>query len=157
MGVKGRIFKYGIVAWVTCMLPLTGCKESVGSVCDAVNPCGWNTGEEKRVIFLNSDTVSQRELKLFVAYDGSLEYPAELNVEVGVTTPDSLVFTETVPMPFACRHDQGLNVSSRIYRAGAVLDKEGEYSFSFRHGNSEPVRGVRAVGIEVTNMQHGKR
>lgn len=157
MRVKGRIFKYGVVAWVTCSLTFTGCKESVGSVCAPVNPGGWNAGEEKRVIFLNSDTVSFREIKLFVAYDGSLEYPDELNVEVGITTPDSLVFTERVSVPFSCRRERGLNVSSRTYRADVVLDKTGEYGFSFRHGNPEPVRGVRAVGIEVTNMQHGKR
>lgn len=150
--------KYGLVAGIAlCLLSLTACNSGSVSLSAPVDPCGWSRGEEKRVVLLNADTVSMRNLYVFVAYDHMM-YSDGLTLQVSVTSPDFLTFTDTVRIAVEAPERNGkMNVSRRLYRSDAVLDRMGEYSFSFRHVQGEPVKGIRAVGIEITDIGNGER
>lgn len=151
--------KYGLVAGVAlCLLSLTACNSGSISLSTPVDPYGWSHGEDKRVVLSNADTVSLRNIYVFIAYDRMAQQPDELNIEMTVVSPDSLTLTETFRMVLGDAKRSGkMNVSRRLYRSDAVLDRMGEYSFSFRHVQGEPMKGIRAVGIEIIDTGDGER
>ena len=122
------------------MLLSAGCSGRPESRAVAVNPCGWKSVEEREVSFVNSDTVSLRELSVFAVTGGRCSAGCDsLPLEITVHTPDSLLFIERVVLPF------GTDAA------------EGTYRFAVSHTSDTPVRGLRAVGIEITETEHGKR
>ena len=131
------------------MLLSAGCSGRPESRAVAVNPCGWKSVEEREVSFVNSDTVSLRELSVFAGCDS-------LPLEITVHTPDSLLFIERVVLPFGTDAAEG-TVRQRTFRSHGVLRREGTYRFAVSHTSGTPVRGLRAVGIEITETEHGKR
>lgn len=140
-----------------CLLLLAACKNEGVSVGAPVDPRGWNYGEEKTVVYMNTDTISLRQLSVFVVRDAGWKVE-ELDLEVTVVTPDSLAMTETVPIiRKSSESSRRLNTVSQVYRCDVVFNKIGEYRFALGHHVAEPVRGIRAVGIEIKDMKNGKR
>ena len=140
--VSGRCLPF--VAAVCGMLSLAGCSSGSDSLSAAVDPCGWRQGEE-------------RELSLFVVSGGRRPGGCDsLALDVTVRTPDSLEYTERVVVPFRPDGDAGV-AGCRVFRSHAVLMQEGEYRFVVGHRAQEPVRGLRAVGIELTKTENGER
>ncbi|HJE08904.1 MAG: hypothetical protein KBB03_08090 [Tidjanibacter sp.] len=140
-----------------CMLLSAGCSGRPESRAVAVNPCGWKSVEEREVSFVNSDTVSLRELSVFAVTGGRCSAGCDsLPLEITVHTPDSLLFIERVVLPFGTDAAEG-TVRQRTFRSHGVLRREGTYRFAVSHTSGTPVRGLRAVGIEITETEHGKR
>lgn len=153
--VSGRCLPF--VAAVCGMLSLAGCSSGSDSLSAAVDPCGWRQGEEREFVFRNTDTVSLRELSLFVVSGGRRSGGCDsLALDVTVRTPDSLEYTERVVVPFRPDGDAGV-AGCRVFRSHAVLMQEGEYRFVVGHRAQELVRGLRAVGIEITKTENGER
>lgn len=140
-----------------CLLLSAGCAGRPESRAVAVNPCGWESGEVREMSFVNSDTVSLREFSVFAVTGGRYAAGCDsLPLEITVHTPDSLLFTERVVLPFGTDAAEG-TVRQRTFRSHGVLRREGTYRFAVGHMSGTPVRGLRAVGIEITETEHGKR
>lgn len=154
----GMIRKLGVLLF--CIMTLIGCMGESNSKTVAVNPVGWERSELKTVVFENRDTVSLRDLVLFVTHKNDfLESCDSLLLEITTFTPDSLSYTEqflfTGDVQQRCGN--GYTVSSKRYRSHALLGREGEYRFTIGHNEMTPLCGVRAVGVEVTNIENGER
>ena len=91
------------------MLLLAGCSGRPESRAVAVNPCGWKSVEEREVSFVNSDTVSLREVSVFAVTGGRCSAGCDsLPLEITVHTPDSLLFIERIVLPFGTDAAEGI-------------------------------------------------
>lgn len=148
----GRSRFVGVLAAAVVAAGCSGPQESVST---AVDPGGWERDGVREMVLLNADTVALREIAVFALTDGgSVARCDSLRLEVTVCTPDSLRLTERVVLPFGEEYG---SVTRRIFRSHALLSKEGPYRFAVRHTSDRPLRGVRAVGIEITKTDHGER
>lgn len=143
-----------------CLELLTGCVGVSNSESVAVNPVGWGRSELKTVVFENRDTLSPRDIVLFVTHENDFsERSGSFTLDITTVTPDSLSYTEQLLFTDAVRQrcGNGYTVSSKIYRSHALLGSVGEYRFTIGHNEIIPLRGVRAVGVEVANIENGER
>jgi hypothetical protein len=136
-----------------CVLPLAamiGCSRGADSVVADVNRAGWARGTEYSVVYYNRDSLSERELSIFVLHDRAfaeeVDYPV-LTIET--TTPDSLTFSEK--LTFRPDMPDGKNLlheTVRPYRSHVILSRKGLYTFTFSHNNYRAVEGVRGIGLQ---------
>ena len=142
-----RTVRYCAVMALCCMLLSAGCSGRPESRAVAVNPCGWKSVEEREVSFVNSDTVSLRELSVFAVTGGRCSAGCDsLPLEITVHTPDSLLFIERVVLPFGTDAAEG-TVRQRTFRSHRVLRREGTYRF---RGQSY----VRYAGARLACRRH---
>jgi hypothetical protein len=132
---------------------LTGCISAVEEVAAETDPSGWDKSHSAVVRFDNRDTVSVRNIDIFiVCNDLSARNHDSIGLSVTTLTPDSLRTVETITLYTAGSDGDG-NAGyyhvSRPYRHEAVLSKEGEYLFEFSHEYETPLKGVKAIGITV--------
>lgn len=137
-----------IVAMLFCAALLVGCSDGPVSISASVDPRGWNKDDVKAVVYQNSDTTSMRDIVLFVACDRNMH--ADIPLEITTVTPDSLRFSEQFLFePSAADDASDFIVKRVIYRANSLFAREGGYVFRIRRLGSEPLKGIRAVGIEI--------
>ena len=144
----------------TMMFAITGCGTGSGvSISVPIDPTGWDTGSMRVVRFQNSDTLMLRDLKLFVIHDNKIsDYTNELEFGVEMHTPGGKRFNENVKVEIDRSDEKNtMRESSRTYRTGVILSDTGEYRIILKNMSQHPLRGVRAVGIEITESENGKR
>ncbi len=126
-----------------------------------VDPTGWNGADAVTVCISNTDTLSLRNMDIFVAYDPANTECGEVTFEITVTTPDSLRFTDTLGLRLpdsGATAGNAMHTATAAYRHDARLLREGEYIFTIRHTSPQPLRGIRGVGIETSETQrNGER
>ena len=143
-----------LVVFVTVALFFSGCLRTNDSGAVSVNPRGWKPNDAKVIKYANTDTLSSRSIKIFMIHESSMRSICDsLPLLVTTLSPDSLEITEPVTFHL-CFRDNGIAGSEFIecgqtYRSGAIL-QEGTYTFSVRHNNPSSVKGIRAVGIEIS-------
>lgn len=143
-------------AYVICAFVLTGCGEPDSGYSVPLNPCGWESGDAKSIVINNSDTVRLRELSVFVVTGNGWKYPCnELALEITTRTPGSVTFSER--FPFMITGGGNGAVCSGTYRSDVRFAEKGEYEFIVRHQQKDPVSGLRALGIEITETEDGKK
>ena len=139
---------------------LAGCRTHGNiSVSAPTDPTGWDIGSMRVVRFQNHDTLTPRDLTLFMVHDTRTADDAHtVKIEVEMHTPHGTKFSENITVGID-RPDQKntINQSSRTYRTKAILSDTGEYRIVLKNKALRPLRGVRAVGIEITDSKDGKR
>ena len=137
---------------------MSGCGTQSTSMSVPIDPAGWRSGSLRVLRFNNTDTVTLRDLTLFVVHDNrAAGYETCLDMEVEVQSPDGTKFNENVKVEIDRSDEKNIiRQSSSTYRREVRLKDSGEYRILLRNRNSLPVRGVRAVGIEITDSKNGK-
>ena len=107
------------------------------------------------ILLPNADTTGLCDMRIALRHNGRAG-KSEVAVSVRTETPDSL-FTEEM---FAIRlADDGRSRSaqheaSALYRTRVRLSREGEYRITITP--AQPVRGVSAVGVELSPAAESK-
>ena len=94
---------------------------------------------------------------LFIAWESriaAMRYDS-VGIRISVVTPDSLRFTEQVRLQDSAHGEGDFREWHTPYRSHARLKHIGEYVFSFVP--SQATDGLRAIGMEITPTEHGKR
>lgn len=134
---------------------LAGCvSDNPRGVAD-VDPAGWALGEEVRVTIDNSDTVSLRRLSVFMLHGAEALDGRAVELAITTLTPDSLTITESMMFYPTTGEKAGAGASQlmesvQTYRSDVVLRRQGQYIFDISHRRAQSVKGVRAVGVEIT-------
>lgn len=127
------------IAMCSCLAPQNA--QMVG-----VDMRSWSNAAS--IVYDNSDTLSLRNINIALRYNDNFKQ-ATLPLKITVTTPDAHHFEEVVS--FSLQHPRtALTVAtteSLPYRADALLNQKGCYTFSFEPQSA--VRGVEAIGIEL--------
>lgn len=148
----GRLVS-GALATAVVMLGASGCTDSSHSMCVVVNPAGWRADDEACMVYDNTDTLSFRELSVYSVWTAGNERREPLVLDVAIMTPDSLWFEQQVEVPSVA----GGGIGEQTFRAHALLGRTGEYRFVVKHAGPSAVDELRAVGIEITCTEDGKR
>lgn len=113
-----------------------------------VDPRGWRAGDAVVLKYENADTIGRRPLNLVLRCDRGFSLSA-LPLEITVTTPDSVSFTERIEADMHAGVSANKSGFEAIvpYRSNAVLDRSGTYLFAFSPLTPESVKGVTAIGI----------
>lgn len=140
MGIVCRIVTVAVaLLFGSCLAPQNA--QMVG-----VDMRSWS--DTASVYYDNSDTLSLRNINIALRYNDNFKQ-ATLPLKITVTTPDAHHFEEVVS--FSLQHPRtALTVAtteSLPYRADALLNQKGCYTFSFEPQSA--VRGVEAIGIEL--------
>jgi hypothetical protein len=114
-----------------------------------VNPNEWLPGDTVHITVANADTLSVRNLSLFVRYNSQLRQSA-LNLHVSTTTPDGTRHSEHFSLHgLSLVHDKnGYGEADALYRSDVVLAQAGNYKFAFTPADT--VVGVSAIGVLIT-------
>ena len=144
---------------VLLMFAMSGCGTDSTSMSVPIDPAGWKHGSMRVLRFHNTDTVSLRDITLFVVYDNrAAEAENCLDMEIEVHSPGGTKFNENVKVAIDRPDEKNIiRQSSTTYRRGVRLIDSGEYRIILKNRNSLPIRGVRAAGIEITESENGKR
>lgn len=121
------------------------------------DPAGWHYFETIEFDYHNRDTVSLRNIYVFILADENYaERHEPVSLEITTTSPDSLFHTETwtlIPVlpdePYRNRTKKYCEYE-QLYRGDVRLSKEGTYHFAIAHGEPVPKRGIWAVGMKIT-------
>lgn len=149
---------YGLALAIICCI-FSSCMAKNEAVATAVEPSGWQTDNVKVIKYHNSDTVSLRDIRVFVMHnDVAISGINALPLTITTISPDSLILTEdwTFGMVHTENTKNNLNELSAVYRSRVVLQNEGEYIFNFKHNNNKPVEGIWSIGIEMVPSRNGK-
>ena len=122
-----RTVRYCAVMALCCMLLSAGCSGRPESRAVAVNPCGWKSVEEREVSFVNSDTVSLRELSVFAVTGGRCSA--------------------------GCDSLPAGSIGSAGERTGGGVPRFGAPGYQWFHGSDYSGSGI--VLNPVCNMPHG--
>lgn len=129
--------------------------EDGNSIAAEVDAEGWNYEDAAELVYYNTDTLSLRQLSLFVRADGGFaERNAPLTFEISTLSPDSLFVSETWTLYPERGGAEFLSKQyydyEQPYRCNALLSKKGIYRFRVSHSEAEPIAGIWAVGINIT-------
>lgn len=147
--MKGnRIHQASLAALVALAGTGAGCVTPHQSAASDVDPTEWSTPAE--VVFPNTDTLSSRDIMLFLRCNERFEEDT-LTVRIATVTPDSLRCVELVPLRISrTRTPAALTFETAIpYRRAVRLERTGDYRFFITP--NRPVQGVEAVGIHLTD------
>ncbi len=132
------------------MIGVGGCVASHQSVVVDVKSSGW--AESVGVEMLNHDTVTLRDITIFVRYS-PFEVGDSLRLTLSTTTPDSLSFTERVNIYLDPEIEP--RGASRLlefpFRSGVKWSQEGVYRVEFTP--QQTIKGVEAIGINIVKNQ----
>ena len=151
------VIKIGLLGLV---FALAGCRTHDNiSVSVPTDPSGWGTGSMRVVRFQNHDTLTPRNLTLFVVHDSrTTDDTHTVDIEVEMHTPHGAKFSEDVTVSVDHPDEKNtIRQSCRTYRTDAILNDTGEYRIVLKNKTLHQLRGVRAVGIEITDSENGKR
>lgn len=149
--IKGLKLATGI-AFLLLPIAVTGCREDSVNISTPVNPRGWKPDDVKSVIYRNSDTTSLRNIVLFLSCDKNLK--GNIPLEITTVTPDSMRFTEGFMFESSDEAGGDFTVKRAEYRNDNLFSREGGYVFRIRQTGSQPIKGIRAVGIEIESAIH---
>ena len=137
----GRILTVVTIAFCSCVAPQNA---------EMVNVDALSWGDAESITYNNSDTLSQRDLNIAIRYNNDFKQVV-LPLKIEVMTPDTLYFTDTVELHLQHPSTAGAvaTTESVPYRKRVLLDKSGDYTFSFKPLSE--VKGVEAIGIEIKN------
>lgn len=143
MTIKGSIGSFVLCA----VILMTGCMSAHTERMADVNPLGWEKRDTVIISFPNTDTVSARDISILMKLDESFR-TRELDFLISVMTPDSLFFTENLPIRiYELPETKNKHAEIEIpYRINSVFKTPGDYIFKITHNNNN-VRGIHAVGI----------
>lgn len=142
---------------VILILCLGGCGKRAVCLSADTDPRGWEAGEDAVVGYENRDTVSLRDLSVFIKHRKDFSKQVDsIVLNVAVISPDSLVFNEAVTVFPTSGGHRGYSESKHIYRRRVRFPREGTYKFAVSHTAARPIEGVAAVGIEITKS-NGQR
>ena len=113
-----------------------------------VNVASWR--DEAAITWFNSDTTALRDLDLVLHVDRSFDC-RELQLEIAVTTPDSLRYVERVTVPATVEWRGNIRRTDirMPYRHNVRFAREGEYIIGIT-----PV--VEVNGVEAAGMNFSK-
>lgn len=150
---SARTARFSAFALLTAVAAGSGCTEGFSPLQSAaadVNPAAWQEAAE--LVIPNADTLSLRDLTVFLRCNDRFAEDT-LTVRIAFRTPDSLRFEEpftlAVPRPAApaaLTHEAGIP-----YRRRVRFGRTGDYRI--RITPSRPVRGVEAVGIDISTSE----
>ncbi len=134
-------------------LAVCRCSHTCESVVADVDITGWGNDTEYSVVYDNMDSLSQRELSIFVFHERSFAAATDsLLLTVTTVTPDSLVYSEEWVFRPDRRRAEGyaaFHETVAPYRSRVVLGRKGAYLFTFSHRDASPVKGLKGIGITV--------
>lgn len=144
-----------VAAFLSFVAMLTGCSGGSVSICADTDPCGWKQDESKTMIYNNSDTTSMRDIGLFISC--SNDFNEIIQFEITTITPDSLRFSEKFLFnPTQTGNRNNFTVKHAPYRTGSIFSRSGGYVFRIRPLCDKPLKGIRAVGMEIVNSEKDK-
>lgn len=110
----------------------------------------WEHSAE--VVMNNADTATERDILLFLRYDGRCREDS-LTLDITTYTPDSLKTREQVTLRMmAHAHKSPVSEEyAQLYRRKAVLRDTGNYRFVLRP--TRTVKGVTAVGLHIVKHE----
>lgn len=131
-----------------------GCASENNAAAADVNPKGWEKDDYALVNYYNSDTVSFKDIYVFLVYNDSFSDHANfLDLEISVTSPDGIIMTEDwiyyLSGSKKSKIYSGFGEDSYPYRFQVKLSETGNYSFGFKHKSPESIKGIKAIGIEM--------
>lgn len=138
-----------ILACVLC-----SCGNDPVSISVDVSLAGWQPGERYSLNYYNTDTISGRNISVFIVHRRQLS-PGEGFIPLTITTvtPQGKEIEEVWTFYPDLRLRDKTSVwheSRQLYRSDAVLGEAGEYTFTFSLDSGEEVRGIKAVGVEIS-------
>lgn len=147
-----------IVAAAATMTAMTRCSTRCDSIVCPADPGGWRREDTLTMRYLNSDTTSLRDAMLTVTAERDAAMP-EMELRISLTAPDSTSAVDRFLFRAATAEPHGRSMTTGIapYRTDILLGQKGAYTFRIWHENDTPLRGIRAVGIELKDNDNGKR
>ncbi len=134
---------------------LSSCAHRGDSVAANVDVSGWGSDTEYSVVYNNRDSLSLRELSLFVLHERSFATTNDsLLLTITTVTPDSLVWSEELafyPDRLKTAEAGRFHETARPYRSRVTLGRKGPYTFTFSHRNTIPVEGIKGIGLTIDN------
>ncbi len=129
---------------------LGGCIASQSSVVENVNASGWR--ETKEITMMNSDTVTLRDLDIFMRYHPTLS-PISFNISIESIAPDSTSCVEEITIYLDTSPDgRGVaKLSSHPYRKDVLWRQVGEYRLLITPTTT--VEGIEAIGVNVKSSE----
>lgn len=136
----------------------TRCSSRCDSTACPTDPGGWRGGDTLTMRYLNADTTLLRDAMLTVTTERGAAMP-EMELRISLTAPDSTSTVDRFRFRAAAAEPHGRSMTTGIapYRTDIHLGEEGVYTFRIWHENDTPLRGIRAVGIELKDNDNGKR
>lgn len=134
------------VTAILLSLLATGCISQHQSYVANVDAQEWCT--PARIAVPNSDTLSARQLDIFVRYTD--EFAADsLTLIITTLTPDTLLLRERVSFRLGRRESPAAlaQLQTLHYRDNVVLSRSGVYNFYIRPAH--PYGGVEAIGVNI--------
>ncbi len=110
----------------------------------------WETRQPINVVYENADTLSRRDLAVLVRFRS--DFTGErFDFVLETLTPDRRLWSDTLSVLPASVETVSLSYldTRTVYRPFAVLDRPGEYRFTFMP--LTPVEHVIGVGIEISD------
>ncbi len=139
------MIRYALI--LLAMVGSVGCIASHQSVVEDVNVEWW--GESKEFSINNIDTVTLRDMEIFVCYYPSMVADS-ISLIVDITTPDTLTLRERVTIYLNNKPSERSQsrITQRIYRDNIVWSELGEYTIGITPASN--YHGISAVGINTT-------
>lgn len=147
-----------IAAAAAMLAVMTQCSSRCDSMACPADPGGWRREDTLTMRYLNSDTTLLRDAMMTVTTERGAAMP-DTELCVSLTAPDSTSTVDRFRFRAAAAEPHGTGMTTGIapYRTDILLGEEGVYTFRIWHENDTPLRGIRAVGIELKDNDNGKR
>lgn len=115
-----------------------------------INPRGWGAGDAVILKYENTDTIGRHALSVVLRCDREFSLNA-LPLEITVTTPDSVSFTDRIEADMRAGVSANKSGFEAVapYRSSVMFDRQGTYIFAFSPLTRESVTGVTAIGIAM--------
>ncbi|MCD7963044.1 MAG: gliding motility lipoprotein GldH [Rikenellaceae bacterium] len=132
--------------FILVILMFAACSREKNLYFTGIDSSGWDSSEPAYIFFDNSDTVSVRELTIFVRTTELFKYD-KINLTVETMDPGRVYFTDTISINIIHGNSGDTEV---IYRSNVRLMKQGEYRVKFNHLLPETeVSGISGLGVKV--------
>ncbi len=129
--------------------------EATFGYCDLRGESGWSAGNPAVIVYDNADTLSLRQIELFLRHSRDIE-TSLLPLVVKTVSPDSLCWHDTVYLEV---RDAGGRFNGRrrgdgyeytqAYRSDALLSRPSKYTFVAWPCADASADGFRGVGVKL--------
>ncbi|MFR9558404.1 MAG: hypothetical protein SNH45_05965 [Rikenellaceae bacterium] len=123
-----------------------GCIASHQSVVRDINVDNWS--ETTSIMVSNYDTVTVRDLDIFVRYQPT-QSPRRFDIRVESIAPDSTSYTDevTISLDTSTNNRDASRLTIQPYRTRVVWRQKGEYKINITP--TTPTKGVEAIGLNT--------
>lgn len=150
--------KRAVVIFVALMF--ASCGHRQGPLAADIERSNWEAGKTYSLVYNNEDTLSLREINIFVVHERFFaERVDSLPIMIATQTPDSIIYSEVwnlYPEPAVPGQTAVWHETKAIYRSSVLLSQGGDYTFTFSHMLLEDLNGVVAIGVDIVEESNNK-